>query len=62
MDNYTDFDSFNAFQRNFVKMAVDEYNSPQQNWTDLGLKYWTVIDERLGGNRTFGFVFLLGQM
>lgn len=29
-------------------MALDEYNS-EQNWTDLALRYWTVIDERLGG-------------
>lgn len=49
MDNFTDFDGVVAFQRNFVKMAVDEYNSPEQNWTDLVLKYWNVIDERLGG-------------
>jgi hypothetical protein len=49
MDNFTDFDGFNSFQKNFVKMAWDEYNSPQQNWTDLVLRYWTVIDERLGG-------------
>ena len=49
MDNYTDFDGFHGFQKNFVKMAWDEYNSPQQNWIDLGLRYWTVIDERLGG-------------
>lgn len=49
MENFTDFDGVAAFQRNFVKMAVDEYNSPQQNWTDLIIRYWTVIDERLGG-------------
>jgi hypothetical protein len=49
MDNYTDFDGFHGFQKNFVKMAWDEYNSPQQNWIDLGLRYWNVIDERLGG-------------
>jgi hypothetical protein len=49
MDNYTEFDGFNSIQRSFVKMALDEYNS-EQNWTDLGLRYWTVIDERLGGN------------
>lgn len=49
MENLTDFDGVVAFQRNFVRMAVDEYNSPQQNWTDLVLRYWTVIDERLGG-------------
>lgn len=51
MDNYTDFDgtaSFNSVQRSFVKMALDEYNS-EQNWTDLAIRYWTVIDERLGG-------------
>lgn len=50
MDNFTDFDGFTGFQKNFVKMAMDEYNSPQQNWPDLVLKYWTVIDERLGGD------------
>lgn len=50
MDNYTEYDGLMAFQRNFVKMALDEYNSPDQNWTDLALRYWTVIDERLGGN------------
>lgn len=49
MDNYTDFDGFHGFQKNFVKMAWDEYNSPQQNWPDLVLRYWTVIDEKLGG-------------
>jgi hypothetical protein len=50
MNNLTEeYDNFNAFQRNFVKMAWDEFNSPQQNWTDLVLRYWTVIDERLGG-------------
>lgn len=51
MDNYTDFDgtaTFNSVQRSFVKMALDEYNS-EQNWTDLAIRYWTVIDERLGG-------------
>lgn len=53
MNNLTEeYDTFNAFQRNFVKMAVDEFNSPQQNWTDLVLRYWTVIDERLGGRRS----------
>ena len=50
MDNYTEYDGVMAFQRNFVKMALDEYNSPDQNWTDLVIRYWTVIDERLGGN------------
>lgn len=50
MDNYTDYDGVMAFQRNFVKMALDEYNSPDQNWTDLVLRYWTIIDEKLGGN------------
>lgn len=59
MDNLTDFDGFNAFQRNFVKMAWDEYNSPEQNWTDLVLRYWTVIDERLGGNRTYATIDLI---
>jgi hypothetical protein len=56
MDNYTEFDGFNSFQRNFVKMALDEYNSPQQNWTDLVLRYWTVIDERLGGRFDGGLI------
>jgi hypothetical protein len=50
MNNITEqYEDFNAFQKNFVKMAWDEFNSPQQNWTDLVLRYWTVIDERLGG-------------
>lgn len=48
MDNYTDFDGFNGISRNFVKMAWDELLN-EQNWTDLVLRYWTVIDERLGG-------------
>lgn len=61
MDNLTAFDGFNAFQRNFVKMAWDEYNSPEQNWTDLVLRYWTVIDERLGGNRTYATIDLLAR-
>ncbi|CAG9809246.1 unnamed protein product [Chironomus riparius] len=58
MDNYTDFDGFHGFQKNFVKMAWDEYNSPQQNWIDLGLRYWTVIDERLGDGRIKEYPFI----
>lgn len=49
MDNYTEYDGPIGYGHNFVKMAWDEYNSPQQNWPDLVLRYWTVIDERLGG-------------
>lgn len=48
MYNLTDFDGFGGFQRNFVKMAWDEYNT-EQNWTNLAIRYWTVIDDRLGG-------------
>lgn len=53
MDNYTEYNGLEGYGRNFVKMAWDEYNSPQENWplaiTNLVLRYWTVIDERLGG-------------
>lgn len=61
MDNYTDFDgtaTFNSVQRSFVKMALDEYNS-EQNWTDLAIRYWTVIDERLGGELCILCILLL---
>ncbi|CRK86853.1 CLUMA_CG000679, isoform A [Clunio marinus] len=55
MDNFTDYDGVLSFPRNFVKMAVEEYNSPQQNWTDLIIRYWTVIDEKLGDRRVKHF-------
>ncbi|KAG5673651.1 hypothetical protein PVAND_003679 [Polypedilum vanderplanki] len=58
MNNYTDFDGFHGFQKNFVKMAIDEYYSPQQNWPDLVLRYWTVIDERLGDSRAKNYPFI----
>jgi hypothetical protein len=56
MDNYTDFDGFQGFQKNFVKMAWDEYNSPEQNWPELVLRYWNVIDQKLGGKINHLFI------
>lgn len=51
MDNATDYDSFVNFGKNFVIMAWDEYNSPQQNWPELVLRYWRVVDDKLGGKK-----------
>lgn len=51
MDNLTHYDGVISYGENFVKMAWNEFKSPQQNWTDLVLRYWNVVDERLGGNR-----------
>jgi elongation of very long chain fatty acids protein 7 len=55
MDNATDYDSFVNFGKNFVIMAWDEYNSPQQNWPELVLRYWRVVDEKLGDARVKEF-------
>lgn len=49
MDNFTDFSSVNEAATGFVRMAVEEFNT-HQNWTNLVERYWTIIDERLGGN------------
>lgn len=51
MDNATDYDSFVNFGKNFVIMAWDEYNAPQQNWPELVLRYWRVVDDKLGGKK-----------
>lgn len=48
MENFTDFSSINSAASGFVKMALDEYYA-DQNWTNLVINYWTVIDEKLGG-------------
>lgn len=51
MDNATDYDSFVNFGKNFVIMAWDEYNAPQANWPELVLRYWRVVDDKLGGKK-----------
>lgn len=48
MDNFTDFSSVNEAATGFVRMAVEEFNT-HKNWTNLVERYWTIIDERLGG-------------
>lgn len=48
MDNYTDFASLNMATNGLVKMAIDDIQS-DQNWTSLVEKYWTLIEDKLGG-------------
>lgn len=45
MENITDF---KQAAEGFTKMAIDEFYT-NKNWTDLGLRYWTLVDEKLGG-------------
>ncbi|CAO1436709.1 unnamed protein product [Diamesa serratosioi] len=47
LENITDF---KQVAEGFTKMAIDEFYS-NQNWTDLVLRYWTLVDEKLGDVR-----------
>lgn len=48
MENITDF---KQAAEGFTKMAIDEFYT-NKNWTDLGLRYWTLVDEKLGGEQS----------
>lgn len=50
MDNYThNFTDFSV-ATDFVRDAMDEYYTTQ-NWTGLLDRYWTLVEDQIGGNR-----------
>lgn len=63
MENITDF---KQAAEGFTKMAIDEFYT-NKNWTDLVLRYWTLVDEKLGGEfhnifNCFVYNFLSNQL
>lgn len=58
MENITDF---KQAAEGFTKMAIDEFYT-NKNWTDLVLRYWTLVDEKLGGKCHNNFLLLCLQL